>query len=52
MILYMLSMRPSGEKHVDIDFLDFYSYIFYRQDTLKRCPAGFFHLKSMSSYLI
>ena len=49
----MLSMRPSGEKHVDIDFLNFTHYILPAGHPSKGVLSGFiFHLKSMSSYLI
>ena len=40
-ILYMLSMRPSGEKHVDVDFLNFSSLYFTGRTPIKRCPVGF-----------
>ena len=49
----MLSMRPSGEKHVDIDFLNFTHYTLPAGHPSKGVLSGFiFHFKSMSSYLI
>ena len=47
-ILYMLSMRPSGEKHADVDFSEFLLIIFYRQDTHQKvsCQVSFFISKA------